>query len=75
MLWNTTKVLPDDQFPGLVFKALFGYTDKLYVVQAVGYVLFLLTIGGIYFRSLTGGTVAAAKNGKSAQKPVSSQLD
>jgi high-affinity iron transporter len=75
MLWNTTKVLPDDQFPGLVFKALFGYTDKLYVVQAVGYVLFLLTIGGIYFRSLTGGTVAAAKNAKSAQKPVSSRLD
>jgi high-affinity iron transporter len=75
MVWNTTKVLPDDQFPGLVFKALFGYTDKLYVVQAVGYVLFLLTIGGIYFRSLTGGTVAAAKNAKSAQKPVSSRLD
>jgi high-affinity iron transporter len=75
IVWDTTKVLPDDQFPGLVFKALFGYTDKLYVVQAVGYVLFLLTIGGIYFRSLTGGTVAAAKNGKSAQKPVSSRLD
>lgn len=74
MVWNTTKVLPDDQFPGLVFKALLGYTDKLYVVQAVAYVLFLLTIGGIYLGSLTGGTVAV-KNGKSAQKPVGSRLD
>lgn len=75
MVWNTTNVLPDDQFPGLVFKALFGYTDKLYVVQAVGYVLFLLTIGGIYFRSLAGGTVAAVKKDKSAQKPVGSRVD
>jgi high-affinity iron transporter len=75
MVWNATNVLPDDKFPGLVFKALFGYTDKLYIVQALGYVLFLLTIGGIYFRSLTGGTVVDAKNRKSAQKPFISRLD
>jgi high-affinity iron transporter len=41
----------------------------------VGYVVFLLTIGGIYFWSLTGGTGVPGKNGKSAQKPVSSRHD
>jgi high-affinity iron transporter len=71
MVWNTTQALPDDKFPGLLFSALFGYNDKLYVVQAISYVLFLLTIGGIYFRSITGRPSVATANGKSAQKPVS----
>jgi high-affinity iron transporter len=75
MVWNATKVLPDDKFPGLVFKALLGYTDRLYIVQAVGYVLFLLTIGSVYFSSLTGGTLVSAQNGKPAQKPASSRRD
>lgn len=75
IIWNTTSVLPDDKFPGLFFKALFGYTDKLYIVQAIGYLLFLLTIGGVYFRSLTGGPVPSVKNGKSSRKPVSSRVD
>jgi high-affinity iron transporter len=52
MVWNTSKILPEDQFPGLIFNALFGYTDKLYLVQAIAYVVFLLTIGTMYFRSL-----------------------
>jgi high-affinity iron transporter len=72
MVWNTSSFLPDDQFPGLVLKALFGYREKLYIVQAIGYVLFLLTIGSFYFRSLKGGPVPAAKNNQSTQKPVSS---
>jgi high-affinity iron transporter len=52
LVWNTSEVLPEDQFPGLVLSALFGYTDKLYLVPAVAYVVFLLSIGGMYFRSL-----------------------
>ncbi len=52
LVWNLSKVLPEDQFPGLLLSALFGYTDKLYLVPAVAYVGFLLSIGGIYFRSL-----------------------
>jgi high-affinity iron transporter len=52
LVWNTSKVLPEDQFPGLLLNALFGYTDKLYLVPAVAYVGFLLSIGGMYFRSL-----------------------
>jgi len=54
MLWNTSKVLPEEKFPGLLLSALFGYTDKLYVVQALSYFGFLITVGGIYFQSLGG---------------------
>jgi high-affinity iron transporter len=61
IVWNTAKILPDDQFPGIIFKSLFGYTQHLYLVQAVGYVLFLVTVGGTYFRSFAGVSSAIAK--------------
>jgi high-affinity iron transporter len=51
-VWNLSKVLPVDKFPGLLLSALFGYTDRLYQLQAVAYIVFLSTIGGLYFRSL-----------------------
>ena len=66
MVWNLSGVLPDDQFPGMVFKALFGYRAKLYLVQAVGYLLFLFTIGTIYFRSLV--VPSQVNQGASVQK-------
>src|SRR5919199_417663 len=53
IVWNTTSVLPDDKFPGVVLKALFGYQEKIYLVQAIGYLLFMFTIGSLYFNSLT----------------------
>ncbi|MEG3872974.1 FTR1 family protein [Microcoleus sp. Z1_B5] len=54
MVWNTSKLLPEEKFPGLLLSALFGYTDKLYVMQAIAYLMFLGTVGGIYFQSLAG---------------------
>lgn len=54
MIWNFSKVLPDDQFPGVILNALFGYTQRLYFLQALSYGIFLITIGGIYFQSLSG---------------------
>jgi high-affinity iron transporter len=54
MVWNTTKILPADKFPGIILQTLFGYEDKLYLVQAVSYGLFLLTVGGLYLKSITG---------------------
>jgi high-affinity iron transporter len=51
-VWNLSKVLPADKFPGLLLSALFGYTDRLYQLQAVAYTVFLSTIGGLYFHSL-----------------------
>jgi high-affinity iron transporter len=52
MVWNTSKILPEDEFPGLLLNALFGYTDKLYQIPAIAYLIFLLSLGSIYFRSL-----------------------
>ena len=53
-VWHLAAILPEDRFPGLLFNALLGYTDRLYQVQAVAYLLFLFTIGSIYVQSLTG---------------------
>jgi high-affinity iron transporter len=53
-VWDFSKVLPDDTFPGAIFSALFGYTQRLYQVQAIAYILFLLTISTLYFQSLSG---------------------
>jgi high-affinity iron transporter len=69
-VWNTSKILPDEQFPGIVFKALFGYRDDLFLVQAVSYVTFLVTVGGIYFRSLGMGTGKPKPNSVVAEQPV-----
>lgn len=52
LVWNATAILPDRQFPGIILKSLFGYRDKLYLVQAIGYILFLATAGRIYFEKL-----------------------
>ncbi|MEO0985926.1 MAG: FTR1 family protein [Cyanobacteria bacterium J06639_14] len=53
LLWDAHEVLPDKQFPGVFFKTLLGYRDRMYVGQALAYGLFLFTVGGTYFRSLT----------------------
>lgn len=68
MVWNTNNVLPDDQFPGLVLKALFGYHDQMYLVQAVAYLMFLFSIGSLYFNSLTVPKVLSTKPEQSALK-------
>ena len=52
MVWNTADILPDNKFPGVILKALFGYRQHLYLVQAVAYITFSLTVGGLYFRSI-----------------------
>ncbi|MBR8831683.1 MAG: hypothetical protein N5P05_001126 [Chroococcopsis gigantea SAG 12.99] len=54
MIWNNSKVLPDDRFPGIILSALLGYTQRLYLVQALAYGIFLITVGGLYFQSLSG---------------------
>lgn len=72
MVWNTTKILPAKQFPGILLKTFFGYTDQLYIVQAVSYVAFLGIIGGLYFRSLTGST---AVQDNTTQKNLSSSQE
>jgi high-affinity iron transporter len=50
MVWNLSKVMPEEAFPGVVFNTLFGYVQRLYLVQAIGYVFFLTTVGSLYLQ-------------------------
>lgn len=52
-LWDLSGILPDRAFPGVLLKALLGYRDHLYAVQAVAYLVFLTSVGGMYLRSLS----------------------
>ncbi len=65
LVWDASQVLPDNQFPGILLKALFGYTQKLYLVQAIAYLLFLGTVGGIYLSSITTWKLPGVKINKS----------
>jgi high-affinity iron transporter len=51
-VWDGSAILSDTQFPGIILKALFGYRQTLYLGQAIAYLLFLATVGGVYFQSL-----------------------
>jgi high-affinity iron transporter len=72
MVWNTSNILPEEKFPGILLKALFGYREHLYQVQALAYIIFLLTVGGLYFRSLTSASPQTGKNISAGQKSISS---
>jgi high-affinity iron transporter len=52
LLWDTSGVLPDKQFPGIFLKVFLGYRDHLYLIQFLAYILFLAGVGNRYFRSL-----------------------
>lgn len=60
LVWNLHGVLPDRQFPGIILHTLFGYVDRLYWVEAIAYVIFLITVGSIYLQSVTGWTMLTA---------------
>ena len=60
-LWDATSILPDDLFPGLLFKSLLGYREVIYVVQAVVYILFVSTLSFFYFQSLKPKTTTKVK--------------
>jgi high-affinity iron transporter len=60
-VWDLSAWLPDRTYPGLLFKALFGYSQRLYLAQAIGYLALLLGVGGLYFRSLGGGQTATVQ--------------
>lgn len=72
-VWDTSRILPEDKFPGLLLSAMFGYTQNLYRVQAIAYIVFLLTIGGIYFRSLTGRVGLPRRDKMTHQRSPNSQ--
>ncbi|UNU24473.1 FTR1 family iron permease [Microcoleus vaginatus] len=73
MVWNAAEILPDRQFPGVLLKALFGYRDRLYLVQAGVYTLFLATIGGLYFQKLGSNATVPNKNTQPARSQTRPQ--
>ncbi|MBE9093079.1 FTR1 family protein [Tychonema sp. LEGE 07203] len=68
LVWNAADILPDRQFPGVFLKALFGYRERLYLIQAAVYITFLATIGNLYFQKLGAKpTVSGNKTQQPAQ--------
>jgi high-affinity iron transporter len=65
LVWDLSQILPDKQFPGLILKSLFGYRDRLFVTQALAYLLFLSTAGSLYFKSLSTGSPSNPSTGRS----------
>ncbi len=51
-VWDLHEFLPDRGFPGVFLKVLLGYRDRLYTLQLLAYVIFVATVGGLYFQSL-----------------------
>jgi high-affinity iron transporter len=51
-VWDGSNILPDQKFPGIILKALFGYRQTLYLGQIIIYISFLLTVSIAYFHSL-----------------------
>jgi high-affinity iron transporter len=68
LLWDASQFLPDRQFPGVLLKAFFGYTQRLYLIQAIAYVGFLSTVGSIYIRSLTRTNTGQIKSSLQADE-------
>jgi high-affinity iron transporter len=54
-VWDLSQGFPDHRFPGLLLKALFGYTQHLYAVQAIAYLGLIAIVGGRYWKSLRSG--------------------
>jgi high-affinity iron transporter len=59
LAWDTSAILSDRQFPGIVLRTLFGYRERLYMLQVGSYVLFWLTVGTLYFQSLARSSQAS----------------
>lgn len=68
LVWDAEAILPDRQFPGILLKALFGYRDRLYLIQAIGYITFLATIGNLYFQKLGAKATVSSKNTQPTQE-------
>ena len=63
LVWDVHEILPDNEFPGILLKALFGFRDRLFLGQAIAYFTFLASAGFLYFQSLAGRPIKnMAKN-------------
>ncbi|MCY7333350.1 MAG: FTR1 family iron permease [Pseudanabaena sp. CAN_BIN31] len=52
LVWDVHDILPDNQFPAILLKAMFGFRDRLFLGQAIGYFTFLTSAGFLYFQQI-----------------------
>ena len=52
LVWNGASILPEREFPGLVFKTFLGYRDHIYGLQGVAYLVFLIGLSKLYLQRL-----------------------
>jgi high-affinity iron transporter len=62
LVWDVHEILPDNEFPGILLKALFGFRDRLFLGQAIAYFTFLASAGFLYFQSLAGKPIKSASS-------------
>ena len=67
-VWDLSGSLSDRAFPGIVLKILLGYRDKLYLVQAIGWVSFIVGVGGLYFQTLNPKSGMTLQTDKRVEK-------
>ncbi len=61
VLWDLSGVLPEGQFPGVMFNALFGYTDQPRRLQFLVWLGYLLSVGTLYLRTIFPTTLMATQ--------------
>ena len=61
LVWDVHDIFPDNQFPAILLKAMFGFRDRLFLGQAIAYSVFLTSAGWLYFQSLTPKPLALEK--------------
>lgn len=58
LVWDVHDTFPDTRFPAILLKAMFGFRDRLFLGQALGYFTFLISAGFLYFQSLLGKSIS-----------------
>jgi high-affinity iron transporter len=52
ILWDLSANLSEGTFPGVIFNALFGYTDQPRLLQFLVWLGYLLSVGTLYVRAI-----------------------
>ncbi|AFZ53279.1 FTR1 family iron permease [Cyanobacterium aponinum] len=52
ILWSSHEILPEDKFPFILMKIVFGYHDIVYIIPLAIYLLFVFIVGKFYFQNL-----------------------
>ena len=71
LVWNGESVMPEKQFPGLLFKSLLGYRDHIFLGQGLAYLGFLVGLTQQYWRRLNGQPQPESATGTPVKPKIS----